>query len=303
MIEVTGRFYRAAETGGGSPGITASDAPKAADYKSARKPIWCPGCGDYGVLNSVFGSLAGRRIDPDRLVVVSGIGCSSRMPGFIKAYGFHSAHGRAVPVGIGVKVARPELDVLIVGGDGDGFSIGGGHLPHAARRNIDVTYVVMDNEIYGLTKGQVSPTSQPGSKAKSAPYGTVETPINMVLQMLAYGATYVGRAVASNPKQLGELIQGGMEHKGFSFVQVLSPCVTFNKTIGYEYFKEHTAPLPADHRSDDLVNAMKLATEEQMYLGLFYKGERLEYTEGLRLHGRTSLDSRINIEPLIRQYS
>ncbi len=142
---------------------------RAADYKSGRKPVWCPGCGDYGVLNSIFSSLAAIQLEPDRLVVVSGIGCSSRMPGFIRAYGFHGAHGRALPVAVGVKVARPDLDVLVVGGDGDGFSIGGGHIAHVARRNLNLTYIVMDNEIYGLTKGQTSPTSRPGTVTKASP--------------------------------------------------------------------------------------------------------------------------------------
>ena len=143
-------------------------------YKSDRKPVWCAGCGDYGVLSSIFSALARIDLDPDRLVVASGIGCSSRMPGFIRAYGFHGAHGRALPVAVGIKVANPDLTVLVVGGDGDGFSIGGGHVSHVARRNIDLTYIVMDNQIYGLTKGQTSPTSDPGTVTKASPFGTVD---------------------------------------------------------------------------------------------------------------------------------
>jgi 2-oxoglutarate/2-oxoacid ferredoxin oxidoreductase subunit beta len=300
------RLHSFAESEGGGATATENRPPlKAADYKSGRKPIWCPGCGDYGVLNSIFGSLAGLNLDPDRLVVVSGIGCSSRMPGFIRAYGFHGAHGRAVPVAVGVKVANPSLDVLVVGGDGDGFSIGGGHLSHAARRNINLTYVVMDNEIYGLTKGQVSPTSPTRSKAKSAPYGTVEGPINPLLLMLAYGATYVARGYASQAKQLSELIEGGMRHNGFAFIQVLSPCVTFNKVAGYDFFKEHVAPLPAEHKSDDYVDAMRLAAETDLYhLGLFYQTQRPEYTDSLREHGgRATGAPRIDVDNLIKKYS
>jgi 2-oxoglutarate/2-oxoacid ferredoxin oxidoreductase subunit beta len=297
-------MYNSASEGGGTALESKPVALKAADYKSGRKPIWCPGCGDYGVLNSIFGSLAANHLDPDRLVVVSGIGCSSRMPGFIKAYGFHGAHGRALPVAVGVKVANPALDVLAVGGDGDGFSIGGGHVSHVARRNIDLTYVVMDNQIYGLTKGQVSPTSPTGAKAKSAPYGTVEMPINPLLLMLAYGASYVARGYASQPKQLTELIEGGIRHKGFSFIQVLSPCVTFNKDATYDFFKDRVVVLPDSHRPDDLHSAMRLATEaETFYLGLFYKGERLEYTEGLVRNGRATANPRIDVEGLLRKYS
>ncbi len=292
----------------GGAGAAMANSPGArtsADYRSGRKPIWCPGCGDYGVLNSIFGGLAELQLDPDRLVVVSGIGCSSRMPGFIKAYGFHGAHGRAVPVAIGVKVANPALDVLVVGGDGDGFSIGGGHLPHAARRNINVTYVVMDNEIYGLTKGQVSPTSPVGARAKSAPYGTVEGPINPLLLVLAYGATYVARAYSSQPKQMAELIAGGIRHRGFSFIQVLSPCVTFNRTATYDWFKERVAPLPAEHRSDDYIGALRLAADlETFHLGLFYEMDKPEYTDSLERAGRRiASPPPVDVEALIRQYS
>src|SRR5436305_7041974 len=144
--------------------------PTPKDYKSDVKPTWCPGCGDFGVLNAAFRGLAGLRLVPDQTVVVSGIGCSSRLPHFMKTFGFHSVHGRALPVAQGLKMARPDLTVLAVGGDGDFFSIGAGHLVHAALRNIDITAVVMDNETYGLTKGQTSPTSAPGQVTKSTPY-------------------------------------------------------------------------------------------------------------------------------------
>jgi len=253
---------------------------KPAEYKSTRKPVWCPGCGDYGVLSSVFSALAAIDLDPDRIVVVSGIGCSSRMPGFIQAYGFHGAHGRALPVAVGVKVANPDLDVLVVGGDGDAFSIGGGHLPHVARRNIDLTYIVMDNEIYGLTKGQTSPTSSTGTMTKASPYGTVEQPIEPISLLLAYGATYVARGFSSDPKGLAAMVERGIRHNGFSFIQVLSPCVTFNKPIGYDYFSSRVAPLPAKHGTGDLYGAMRLAGDpEKFYLGVFYEVDRPSYTD------------------------
>lgn len=267
-----------------SPG-TASRKP--ADYKSSRKPVWCPGCGDYGVLNSVFSALAAIQLNPDNIVVVSGIGCSSRFPGFIKAYGFHGAHGRALPVAVGVKVANPELDVLVVGGDGDAFSIGGGHIAHVARRNTNLTYVVMDNEIYGLTKGQTSPTSHPGTITKASPYGSVEMPIEPCSLLLSYGATFVARGFSSNPKEIAQMVERGIRHNGFSFIQVLSPCVTFNKPIGYDYFGSRVAPLPADHRTDDLYGALRLAADpEKLYLGVFREVDRPSYTDQLYEEGR-----------------
>jgi 2-oxoglutarate/2-oxoacid ferredoxin oxidoreductase subunit beta len=293
------------DEGIGPGGIGCEVELKPANYKGARRPVWCAGCGDYGVLNSIVNALAEIQVQPDRMVVASGIGCSSRLPGYLNTYGFHGAHGRAVPVACGVKVANPELTVLTVGGDGDGFSIGGGHVSHACRRNIDITYVVMDNEIYGLTKGQISPTSPVGARAKSNPYGTVEAPINPLLLVLAYGASYVARGYASQPKQLVKLIADGMRHKGFSFIHVLSPCVTFNKAAGYDFFKERVQDLPSDHKTDDLMDAMRLAADDsRFYTGLFFRSDRPEYTEGLRRSGR-KLDAPppIDIEALIHQYS
>jgi 2-oxoglutarate ferredoxin oxidoreductase subunit beta len=278
---------------------------KSVDYKSTRKPVWCPGCGDYGVLNSIFGALAQIQLVPEKIAVVSGIGCSSRMPGFIKAYGFHGAHGRALPVAVGVKVANPDLDVLVVGGDGDAFSIGGGHIAHVARRNIDLTYIVMDNEIYGLTKGQTSPTSNKGTHTKASPYGSVERPVDPISLLLAYGATYVARGFSSKPKELTAMVEAGMRHQGFSFIQVLSPCVTFNKTIGYDYFDSRVAPLPADHKTDDLFGAMRYAGEpDKYYLGVFYDVERPSYTHQLFEGGRRpSPEPPIDNERILKRFS
>ena len=185
---------------------------KPSDYKSDLKPIWCPGCGDFGVLASLYRAFAELDLDPARTVVVSGIGCSSRLPGFVTTYGFHSLHGRPLPVAMGVKLANPDLTVIAVGGDGDGFAIGAGHFPHAARRNVDITYLVMDNEIYGLTKGQVSPTSLTEQKAPSTPWGNLETPLNTLAFAVASGASFVARGASFNTKALTELIVQAMEH-------------------------------------------------------------------------------------------
>src|SRR5689334_4873098 len=160
---------------------------QAGDFKSDLKPIWCPGCGDFGVVTAITRALSAIGRAPHEIAFVSGIGCSSRIPGYTTAYGFNTVHGRALPIAQGIKMANPDLLVLVAGGDGDGFSIGGGHVPHAIRRNPDLTYIVMDNQVYGLTKGQVSPTSRRGTKTPTSVYGSMEEPVNPLLYVLAYG--------------------------------------------------------------------------------------------------------------------
>ncbi len=249
------------------------------DYKSGVPPVWCPGCGDYGVLASFYKAISELQIPREQLAIVSGIGCSGRFPAFVEAYGLHGTHGRALPLATGVKMARPELTVVAAGGDGDAFSIGMGHVPHAIRRNVDITYIVMDNEIYGLTKGQPSPTSPMGMEKKASPYGTVEQPLNPLMLAITCGATWVGRGFSSKPKELVELIKQAITHKGFSFLQIMSPCVTFFDT--YEHFKNRTRPLPAEHDPRDRMSALKYALEDQtVYLGLYYQEERLTYDQG-----------------------
>ena len=189
------------------------------DYKSGVKPTWCPGCGDFGVLASLFQAMARLELDPANTLVVSGIGCSSRLPFFVKTYGFQTAHGRVLPVATGAKLANPDLTVIAVGGDGDGFSIGAGHLAHAVRRNPDVTYVVMDNRVYGLTKGQTSPTSPLGFQTKSTPYGSFDAPINPMAWALASGVSLAARGFSGSPKSLADLIVAGIQHPGFAFIQ------------------------------------------------------------------------------------
>jgi 2-oxoglutarate ferredoxin oxidoreductase subunit beta len=242
---------------------------KSTDYKSDLKPIWCPGCGDYGVLASLYRAFAELDLDPTNTVVVSGIGCSSRLPGFVTTYGVHTLHGRPLPVAMGVKLANPELTVIAVGGDGDGFAIGAGHFPHAARRNIDVTYIVMDNEIYGLTKGQVSPTSLTEQKAPSTPWGNLETPLNTLGFAVASNASFVARGASFNTKALTELMVQAIEHKGFSFIDALSPCVMFNNT--QETWKELVTDVDPDHNPADRTAAFDLALRGGFKLGILYR--------------------------------
>ncbi|MCC6763505.1 MAG: 2-oxoacid:ferredoxin oxidoreductase subunit beta [Deltaproteobacteria bacterium] len=201
----------------------------AKDFKSDLKPIWCPGCGDFGVLQAIYRALATIGRPPHEIAFVSGIGCSSRIPGYTTAYGFNSVHGRALPIAQGLKLARPELLVLAAGGDGDGFSIGGGHVPHAVRRNDDLTYIVMDNQTYGLTKGQLSPTSPQGLRTVTSAYGSLELPVNPLLYVLAYGAGFVAQGTPADIAGLTEMIEAAIRHPGFAFVNVQSPCVTYGE--------------------------------------------------------------------------
>lgn len=199
------------------------------DFVSSSEVRWCPGCGDYAVLNAVQNVLPRLGIPKEKYVFVSGIGCSSRFPYYLDTYGFHSIHGRAPTIATGVKVANPELSVWVVTGDGDGLSIGGNHLVHALRRNLDMNIILLNNRIYGLTKGQYSPTSEKGKVTKTSPYGVIDEPINPLRIALASEATFVGRAVDTDPKHIAEVLEAGAEHKGTAFVEVLQSCVIFNK--------------------------------------------------------------------------
>src|SRR5947209_8827064 len=208
----------------------------AADFKGKVDPDWCPGCGDFGVLSSLQKVLAEMNVSPHNVVTISGIGCSSNLPGFIDTYGMHTLHGRALAVATGVKLANHKLHVVVTGGDGDGFGIGGNHFIHTIRRNVDLLYIAMDNQIYGLTTGQTSPTSVKGMKTKSTPHGNIENPINPMPMAMIGGATYVARGFSGKQKHLVELLKGAIMHKGFALVDVFSPCVTYNKDNTYQWF-------------------------------------------------------------------
>ena len=254
---------------------TALPVFQAKDFKSDLKPIWCPGCGDFAVLQAIYRALAAIGRAPHDIAFVSGIGCSSRIPGYTTAYGFNSVHGRALPIAQGIKLARPELLVLVAGGDGDGFSIGGGHVPHAIRRNTDLTYIVMDNQIYGLTKGQLSPTSRKGLKTVTSELGSFESPVNPLLYTLAYGANFVAQGTQADVASLSEVIEAAIRYPGFSFVNVQSPCVTFGEDDWQ--VKQHRAamkPLASlGHDPTDRLAAMKYAQSygSELHTGIFYQ--------------------------------
>src|SRR5215469_8995373 len=269
------------------------------DFKSEVKPTWCPGCGDFGVLSATYQSLASLKVAPDETVVVSGIGCSSRFPHFMKTFGFHTVHGRALPLAQGLKMARPDLNIVAVGGDGDFFSIGVGHLIHAALRNIDITAIIMDNEIYGLTKGQTSPTSPHGHVTKSTPYGLLASQFNPIATALSLNMSFVARGYSAKPKELAALIEQGLQHKGLSFIHVLSPCPTFFHT--FEAWDTATVPLPAEHDPSNKLQAMTLAMEtEKQYTGLFYREERP--TMDQMAHELVKRSKQFQIEEYIRRY-
>ncbi len=253
-------------------------------YQSVVDPDWCPGCGDFGVLQALKLASGKLGIQPKDLMIVSGIGCSSNLPGFIHAYGVHSLHGRAVAVASGVRLANTDLHVVITGGDGDGYGIGIGHFIHAMRRNLDLTYIVMNNQIYGLTTGQASPTTMKEVRTKSTPLGNIETPINPVALALVSGATYVSRGFSGENKHLADLIAGAIAHKGFSLVDVFSPCVTYNKINTYDYFRKKVYKLETEEGYDaaNVESAMTKSFEwgDRIPIGVFYQSQQPTYEDG-----------------------
>jgi len=262
--------------------VTAQTAPvvKASDYKSDIKPVWCPGCGDYHVLLSLTRALAQLGLRSEEVAVISGIGCSSRIPAYVNCYGFHGVHGRSLPLGTGLKVARPDLTVIVAGGDGDGFSIGGNHFLHACRRNIDVTYIVMDNRVYGMTKGQPSPTTEPDWDSALSPGGTGLSPFHPLVIALASGANFVARAFSGDPARTGEMLVEAIRHPGFSFVQILSPCVTFRPDE--RAWKELVHPAPVEPTDDPARAARRIMTDDGFNIGILYRGNRTPYPLGKR---------------------
>jgi 2-oxoglutarate/2-oxoacid ferredoxin oxidoreductase subunit beta len=264
--------------------LAATNHAAMADLKGKVDPDWCPGCGDFGVLSAVQKALVELQIPNHNVVTISGIGCSSNFPGFINTYGMHTLHGRALAVATGVKLANHDLTVLVTGGDGDGFGIGGNHFVHSMRRNVDLLYIVMDNQIYGLTTGQTSPTSRLGMKTKSMPFGNIEAPVNPISLALAAGATFVARGFSAEQKHLTELIMQGIRHKGFSFLDVFSPCVTYNHDNTYQWFRTRVKKLEDDpsYDSGDWMAAMgkSLLWDEEIPIGKFF-----ERTDVPTLHG------------------
>lgn len=282
----------------------------AKDYDTGLRPIWCPGCGDFGVLAALRKALSNLGLRREEVAIVSGIGCSGAISAYVNVPGFHGIHGRVLPVAMGIKLANARLTVLGMGGDGDGYSIGLSHTVHAIRRNIDVTYVVMNNEIYGLTKGQTSPTSDEGFKTKTTPQGSIESPINPVALAIAAGGTFVARGFSGDQSHLIELFQRGIQHKGFALIDIFSPCVTFNHVNTYDWFRERLYRLEDDSAydaSDRTAAFARALAEDRIGYGVYYQDrERPSYDERALHPGRgpvvreplTGLDFR----PLLKPY-
>ena len=259
-------------------GVELPRSPASAkEFKGQVKPDWCPGCGDFGVLNALQRAVFELGLKPHEILCVSGIGCSSNLPGYFNAYGMHTLHGRSLPVATGAKLGNHQLHVIVTGGDGDGYGIGGNHLMHTARRNIDLTYMVMNNQVYGLTTGQISPTSRPEMRTKSTPFGNLELPINPLTSAIMNGATYVARGYSADVKHLTELIKNAIQHQGFSLIDIFSPCVTYNHDNDFAFFKPRVKRLEDEgHDTGDWKAACEKAMlwGDEIYIGLFLENDR-----------------------------
>jgi 2-oxoglutarate ferredoxin oxidoreductase subunit beta len=278
------------------------------DFKSDLKPIWCPGCGDYGVVTAICRALANINRPPHEIAFVSGIGCSSRIPGYTTAYGFNTVHGRSLPIAQGIKLANPELLVLVASGDGDGFSIGGGHVPHAIRRNIDLTYIVMDNQIYGLTKGQLSPTSHRGRTTVTSNFGSLEEPVNPLLYVLAYGAGFVAQGTPADMSGLAAVIEQGIRYPGFAFINVQSPCITYGEAESQlKAQKPRIRDLAAlEHDPSNRLRAMELAMDygTTLYSGVLYRNPKPAppYGDGVRLRQEEQAGRAVPRQDILKRF-
>jgi 2-oxoglutarate ferredoxin oxidoreductase subunit beta len=252
------------------------------DFATATPSWWCPGCGDFGVLASLKSACAELNLNPKDVAFISGIGCSGKISGYLHSYAFHGVHGRALPVATAVKLANNGLTVIAAGGDGDGFAIGAGHFLHAVRRNANITYIVMDNQTYGLTKGQSSPTSDLGYVTGTSPGGNPDAPLNGMAVALAAGGTFIARGFSAQPKKLIELIKAAVEHPGFSVVEVMSPCVTYNKHNTFAWFKENVFDVTQIEGYDNTnkQHAFEALTAEgKIPLGIIYQTQRAAFDD------------------------
>ncbi|MFC5587807.1 2-oxoacid:ferredoxin oxidoreductase subunit beta [Sporosarcina soli] len=252
------------------------------DFRNSVKPNWCPGCGDFSVQAAIQRAAANLNLSPENLAVISGIGCSGRISGYIRSYGLHGIHGRALPIAQGVKMGNRDLTVVAAGGDGDGFAIGIGHTIHAMRRNMDITYIVMDNQIYGLTKGQTSPRSEDGFITSSTPEGSIEKALSPMEMAITSGASFVAQCFSADIKELTATVEAGIQHKGFSIINVYSPCVTYNKVNTYDWFKENLTKLNDIEGYDSSNRELAMNTlmkHDSLVTGIVYQEERPSYQE------------------------
>lgn len=263
---------------------------------SAYTPTWCPGCGDWGIGMAIKSGLAQLDLDPSSIAVVFGIGCSGNMNDFLNAYAIHALHGRALPNAIGIKLANHKMPVVAIVGDGDCYGEGGNHFLHACRGNHDITVIVHDNGVYGLTTGQVAPTAQKGIKSKSTPTGIIETPVYPLTLALTQGATFIAQSFAGDLLHMVEIIKRGVTHKGFSVINILQPCVTFNKVNTYQYYLRNSYKLSDEHNVQDYKQALDIAlemNEEKYPLGVLYQINKPVYHEQvINYHKETTVVER-----------
>ncbi|UCG54753.1 MAG: 2-oxoacid:ferredoxin oxidoreductase subunit beta [Dehalococcoidia bacterium] len=278
------------------------------DY-SGIKPAWCPGCGNFGILRALNKALVELALEPHQILLVSGIGQAGKLPHYTRGNVFNSLHGRPVPTAIGAKIANPELSVIAISGDGDAYGEGGNHFIHACRRNHDITYLVHNNQVYGLTKGQASPTSDPGFITKTTPYGASAS-VNPVALAIISGATFVGRSFAGDIGHLSKLIMKGISHKGFALIDILQPCVTFNHKNTFHWYRERVYKLENEdsYNPGDKKKALEKAQEwgARIPIGNIYMSELPTYEEQLPALHRGPLvtqeiDSR-RVEGLITKF-
>ncbi len=270
---------------------------------------WCPGCGDFGVLMSIKQALAGLNLNPKDVVIASGIGCSGKMPHYVKTYGLESIHGRSLAAATGVQLANPRLTVIAVGGDGDGYGIGLNHFIQSVRRNVKITYLVHNNMVYGLTKGQTAPTALKGTKTSSTPHGSIEMPINPIALAIAATGTFVARGFAGNLPHLSNLIKAGIQHKGFALIDIFQPCVTYNHDQTFDFYRQRTYDLQAQNwDTANHMEAYKKAWEwgDKIPIGIFYKEERPTYSDELPQDkdlpvALQNIDN-VDITPLLNKY-
>jgi len=267
-------------------------------------------CGDFTILSTIKNAIVELGLEQHNTLIVSGIGCGSKTPHFVKTYGFEGLHGRALPIATGAKLANNKLDVIVVAGDGDAYGIGGNHFMHSMRRNLDITLIVQNNAVYGLTKGQTSPTSQKGFVSNSTPYGVLEEPVNPISWAIAAGATYVARGYALDINHLKTLIVNGVRHHGFALIDVFQPCTTYNKMNTAEWYKQRIYKLEeSGHKPEDKVAALAKAEEwgDRIPIGLFFKVNKPTYEDGLPQIAQIPLVKQditnVNIEPLLGKFA
>ncbi|MGB7296612.1 MAG: 2-oxoacid:ferredoxin oxidoreductase subunit beta [Candidatus Aminicenantales bacterium] len=263
-------------------------------------PTWCKGCGLFGVFEALKAAAASLDLEPEHLVVVTGIGCHGRLINSFRAYGFHGLHGRAIPVATGIKLVNPLLQVLAVSGDGDAYSIGLGHFLHALRKNVGLTYIVVDNRTFALTQGQASPTTDFGAVTISTPFGSKDFPIDGPALALGAGGTFIARGFSGEVSQLASLIERGMKHGGFALIEVLSPCVTHNKVNSYDWYRKHIVSvedIPGYSPQDKAKAWEALSNPERIAVGLIYEEGKPSFEELIlpdRQRPIASLDLRVD---------